>query len=114
MSIPLIGKQPDGICIICKGVLTPDHNHIYVDEKDYQVLLAVSQIALRTGAVLITDQGLIPAYPPMPPGKMWHPATITHVGTHDDCSMEIPHHHCVGRETDILYDDLDENSPDEG
>jgi hypothetical protein len=104
MSIPLLGKVPAGICIVCKGTLTPDHEHIYVDKFEYKLLAGIASVAMNDECVIITDEGLLPVHPKLSAGMMWFPCEITNTSPHDECSISFPHHHC-GEGTDVLARD---------
>lgn len=94
MSIPLIGQEPAGVCIVCKGQLTPDHKHIYVDEKYLQFVEAIVDVAFKNGCLVMTDRGILPIHPPLSEEYLWYPVKITHTTEHGECPRAFPHHHC--------------------
>jgi len=99
MSIPILGQSSEINCVVCGGRLTPDHSHVYVDEFELKLLRAVAEMALKYQCIIPTDQGLMPAHPPIQ-GLEWFPVRLTHEGPHGDCTMRFPHHHCEVRNDD--------------
>jgi hypothetical protein len=95
MTIPILGKQPEGVCIACKGPLTPDHEHMYVDTKLVAFTDKLLEIAINNDCLIPTDEGKIfPGHPKLEPGWVWYPVRVTHVEAHDACTIAFPHHHC--------------------
>jgi hypothetical protein len=94
MSIPILGQQPTGVCIVCKGDLTPDHEHIYMDKKQIDYMDKVLYLMITNGCMIPTEQGLLPSHPRLEPGYMWFPVPITNLKEHGECPITFPHHHC--------------------
>jgi hypothetical protein len=105
MNVPLLGQVPAGICIACKGNLTPDHEHVYIDKKelaqmraDAKLLTEVLVNMVKFGCALPYADGTIAAgHPPLDPPYMWYPVIATHV-EHEGCDFAAPHHHCSSEE----------------
>jgi hypothetical protein len=94
MTIPILGQAPEGICLLCHGRLTPEHEHVYVDKTELFLMNSVFEEVLKNECILITDKGLIPAHPPVGGGYEWFPVNLNYAGKHDECIMPFPHHHC--------------------
>lgn len=97
MTVPILGQQPNGVCVVCKGALTPDHEHVYVDTKQiayYNYLDNALINLIDMGCVIPTDAGLYPAHPQLASNYMWYPVKITHPEQHEGCKITFPHHHC--------------------
>ena len=95
MTVPILGQTPTGVCIVCKGQLTPDHEHVYIDKAELNYMLNVISGAAERGCLGVDEKGT--AYfmhPLLQPPFMWHPVPMTNVGPHDECTVSIPHHHC--------------------
>ncbi len=107
MTVPLIGQQPAGICVVCKGRLTPDHEHVYIDKKqlDYMENVIVDMLNLGCVVPVETTGQLAAGHPHLPPPLMWYPVVATHA-KHYGCDYEYPHHHCAS--DDMLEEILSE------
>lgn len=102
MNVPLLSKQPEGICIVCKGFLSPNHEHVYVDTVALKAMEDALTSMVEHGCLAVLKNGeLISGHPFLSAGFMWYPVPITHVGQHDECAARVPHHHC--EITDYFY-----------
>lgn len=112
MSIPLLGQQPAGVCITCKGRLTPDHEHVYIDKAERDYTNMALEVMLKIGCLaIVPSEGFVPLHPPLPEGFMWFPVEITHL-SHPECRFDgIAHHHCEVQQDDAGTGQSDEDMP---
>ena len=109
MTVPILQPQPSP-CLACKGPLTADHKHEYVDTKFLEYVDNLIGVLSQQGCILLMSDGdLLPVHMQLIEGYAWTPVAVTHIAPHDDCTVRIPHHHCA---VDTVERDGSDEIPD--